>query len=121
MFKRMECACMYTSDLAQSVEFYQAMGLTECYRDARRTESGAPWTLVGLRFPEGGSDLFLHDNAELKETDVEIVVDDVWAAFRQLSERFGSVNWIREPFRAGLGHVAVAQAPGGTVIVLVGK
>lgn len=121
MFKRMECVCMYTSDLAQSLAFYQANGLAECYRDDRRTESGTPWTLVGLRFPAGGSDLFLHNNTELKETDVELVVDDVQAAYQELSDRFPGTAWIRAPFRAGLGHVAVAQVPGGTVIVLVGK
>jgi catechol 2,3-dioxygenase-like lactoylglutathione lyase family enzyme len=121
MFKKMECVCMYTTDLDQSLAFYRTMGLKECYRDERRTEAGAPWTLVGLRFPEGGSDLFLQNNPELKATDVEIVVDDVQDSFRQLGALFPGVKWIREPFKAGLGHVAVVELPGGMVVVLVGK
>lgn len=122
IFKQMECACLYTPDIVKSVDFYKSQGLTEIYRDERINRSGTGWELVGLRFPEGGSDIFLQNNPELKETDVEIVVDDVREKCSELTKQYpDDTTIIVEPFSAGAGTIAVVSIPGETVVVLVGR
>ena len=73
MFKRMECASMYTPDIEQSVSFYTSLGMKEIYRDVREIPNREPWVVVGLRFPDGGSDLFLQNNPDIKMIEVEII------------------------------------------------
>jgi hypothetical protein len=65
--------------------------------------------VVGLRFPDGGSDLFLQNNPEIKMVEVEIIVDDVREACIQLKEKYHEVEFYREPFQAGEGHIAVVK------------
>ena len=122
MFKKMECACLYTPDIVKSVDFYKTQGLTEIYREERVNRSGTGWVLVGLRFHQGGSDIFLQDNPELKETDIEIVVDDVREKCADLLRQFPiDASIVVEPFAAGAGTIAVVRVPGETVVVLVGR
>ena len=45
------------------------------------------------------------------------IYGDVREACIQLKERFDDVEFYREPFQAGGGHIAVVKVPGDTVIV----
>ena len=83
------------------------------------TEAGAPWTLVGLDFPGGNSQLTLSTHPDRKVVEVEIHVADVRSAYAALSAQ-PNVGWIAEPFAIEAGHVAVMTAPDGNVFVLVG-
>ncbi len=120
MFSKLECVCVPTKDIESSISFYSGLGLQEAWRIKRTTQSGTPWTLVGLRFPhEKSSELVLSDNPENQRTEVEILVPDVRRAYEDLSEN-EAVQWIEKPFATESGHVAVMRAPDDNVFVLVG-
>ena len=120
VFRKLECVCVQTADVDASLKFYLRLGLTESWRIRRALDHGGAWTLVGLRFPDPqSSELVLSDHPDRRGTEVEILVDDVNAAFAALSAD-ASVNWIEPPFATESGHVAVMQAPDGNIFVLVG-
>lgn len=119
MWKRIECVAIYTNDLEKSLTFYQSMGLTkvwEVYQDEEER-----WSLVGMRFPDGDSELVLKTNPNLQFAEVEIVVDDVMDYYEMVKNN-SEIEWIRTPFPNSLGgYVAVMKAPDGNVFVLVGN
>ena len=119
MWKRIECLAIYTDDMDKSVNFYQSVGLTkvwETYQDEEKQ-----WSLVGMRFPDGNSELVLKNNSNLNFAETEIVVEDVKEFYEALKTN-PEVEWIRTPFPNSLGgHVAVMKAPDDNVFVLVGK
>ncbi|QOR66593.1 VOC family protein [Cytobacillus suaedae] len=120
MWKRIECVAIYTEDIEASVEFYQQMGLTKTW-DTFQDDTQHN-RLVGLTYPEGGSQLVLKNNPNLHFIEIEIMVDDVVEIYNRLSEMNKQITWIRKPFNNLLGgHVAVMQAPDQNVFVLVGK
>ncbi|APC47699.1 glyoxalase [Virgibacillus halodenitrificans] len=119
MWRKIECLAVYTNDIRKSINFYQSLGLTkawEAYQDDEKQ-----WQLVGMRFPDGNSELVLKNNPDLNFAEMEIVVEDVKAIYEAL--KFDTeVEWIRTPFPNSLGgHVAVMKAPDDNVFVLVGK
>ncbi|MER2170255.1 MAG: VOC family protein [Psychrobacillus psychrodurans] len=119
MWKRIECLAIYTNDIDKSVEFYQSMGLTKAWETYQDEEK--QWSLVGMRFPDGNSELVLKNNPNLNFAETEIVVEDVEEFYKTLKTN-PKVEWIRTPFPNSLGgHVAVMRAPDGNVFVLVGK
>ncbi|MCX5493892.1 hypothetical protein OSH11_04185 [Kaistia dalseonensis] len=121
MFKKIECVSIYTPDIEASAAFYGGLGLVAAWRIERPLAGGGTATLLGLRFPDSASsELVLSDNADVKLTEIEILVDDVHDAYVRLSED-QRVGWIREPFATESGHVAVMTAPDGNVFVLVGR
>ena len=118
-FERLDCVCIHTDDLAASLSFLTAMGLTEAWR-LDREDAGRPWTLVGLDFPERtSSQLVLSTHPDRRQIEVELRVEDVRASFETM-RRMPGVSWIAEPFAIEQGHVAVMTAPDGNVFVLVG-
>jgi catechol 2,3-dioxygenase-like lactoylglutathione lyase family enzyme len=119
-FERLDCVCIHTDDLEGSLRFYRDVGMRQAWRLDRTTMSGAPWTLVGLDFPDStSSQLTLSTHPDRQTAEVEIRVEDVAEAYRELSKHPG-VTWIAEPFAIEAGHVAVMSAPDGNVFVLVG-
>lgn len=121
MFKKLECVCIHTKDIVKSLLFYTSMGLTENWKIERSLENGSAWTVIGLKFPQkDSSELVLSDHPELNFTEVEILVDDVRQTYDELSKN-GEIQWIRTPFAAESGHIAVMKAPDENVFVLVGK
>ncbi|MDG4658191.1 VOC family protein [Ectobacillus antri] len=118
MWKRMECIAIYSAHIESSIAFYEAMGLEKAWDVYQDDEER--WKLVGMRFPQGNTELVLKNNPHLQMADIEIVVENVWAVYEALRPR-SDVRWIRTPFPNPLGgHVAVMQAPDGHVFVLVG-
>ena len=118
-FERLDCVCIHTDDLAASLSFLTAMGLTEAWR-LDREDAGRPWTLVGLDFPDRtSSQLVLSTHPNRRQIEVELRVEDVRASFETM-RRMPDVTWIAEPFAIEQGHVAVMTAPDGNVFVLVG-
>jgi hypothetical protein len=96
------------------------MGLTEAWRLDRNLDDGRPWALVGLDFPDKtSSQLVLSTHPERRTIDIEIRVEDVRAAFLELSAH-PRVLWLAEPFPIEEGHVAVMTAPDGNTFVLIG-
>ncbi|MDP5272897.1 VOC family protein [Chengkuizengella axinellae] len=121
MFKKLECAAIYTGEIQKSIDFYKSLGLKQNWKIERDLDNGNIWTMVGLKFPdEKSSELVLQNNPEIKETDIEILVDDVRQTYQDLSPN-RDINWIKEPFSTESGHVAVMEAPDKNVFVLVGK
>lgn len=119
MWKKIECLAIYTEDIERSVGFYQSLGLIVTWESFQDEEE--QYRLVGMKFPDGDSELVLKNNPNLNFTETEIVVDDVRLAYDSLTSTPG-VEWIRTPFPNSLGgHVAVMKAPDGNVFVLVGK
>ena len=119
MWKRIECLAVYTSDIEKSVKFYQSLGLTKAWETYQDEEK--QWSLVGMRFPDGGSELVLKNNPNLNFAETEIVVENVKESYETLKTN-PEVEWIRTPFSNSLGgHVAVMKAPDGIVFVLVGN
>ena len=118
-FERLDCVCIHTDDLAASLSFLTAMGLTEAWR-LDREDAGRPWTLVGLDFPDRtSSQLVLSTHPDRRQIEVELRVEDVRASFETM-RRMPGVSCIAEPFAIEQGHVAVMTAPDGNVFVLVG-
>jgi hypothetical protein len=118
-FERLDCVAIHTDDLAASLGFLIAMGLSEAWR-LDREEAGRPWTLVGLDFPDKtSSQLVLSTHPDRRQIEVEMRVEDVRASFETIRQMRG-VTWIVEPFAIEQGHVAVMTAPDGNVFVLVG-
>jgi catechol 2,3-dioxygenase-like lactoylglutathione lyase family enzyme len=121
VFKKLDCVCIHTTDLDTSLQFYLQMGLREAWRLERITEVGIPWTLVGCDIPgAGSSQLVVSTHPDRRITEVEILVDDVQAAFESLSSN-PQIRWIAEPFATENGHVAVMTAPDGNDFVLIGR
>jgi catechol 2,3-dioxygenase-like lactoylglutathione lyase family enzyme len=119
MWKRIECLAIYTNNIEKSVDFYQSLGLTKAWETYQDEEK--QWSLVGMRFPDGNSELVLKNNPNLNFAETEIVVEDVLATYEILKTN-SEVQWIRTPFPNSLGgHVAVMKAPDDNVFVLVGK
>lgn len=119
MWKKIECITIYTDNIENSLKFYQSLGLTiawDIYQDKEKQ-----WSLVGMRFPDGNSELVLKNNPNLNFAETEIVVEDVRMTYETLKSNT-DVQWIRTPFLNSLGgHVAVMKAPDNNVFVLVGK
>ncbi|OLS37156.1 glyoxalase [Alkalihalophilus pseudofirmus] len=119
MWKKLECIAIYTEDIKESVTFYQSLGLTKAWEAYQDEEE--QWMLVGMRFPDGESELVLKNNPSLKFAETEIVCKNVMQTYESLKSN-PEVKWIRTPFPNSLGgHVAVMQAPDGNVFVLVGS
>ncbi|ERN53760.1 glyoxalase/bleomycin resistance/dioxygenase family protein [Alkalihalophilus marmarensis] len=118
MWKKLECIAIYTEDIKESVTFYQSLGLTKAWEAYQDEEE--QWMLVGMRFPDGESELVLKNNPSLNFAETEIVCDNVMHTYESIKSN-PEVKWIRTPFPNSLGgHVAVMQAPDGNVFVLVG-
>jgi catechol 2,3-dioxygenase-like lactoylglutathione lyase family enzyme len=119
VWERIECIAIYTDDIEKSVEFYQSLGLNkvwETYQDEEKQ-----WRLIGMRFPDGNSELVLKNNPNLNFAETEIVVEDVEKTYETLKTN-PEVEWIRTPFpNSSGGHIAVMKAPDGNVFVLVGN
>ncbi|WP_019241696.1 MULTISPECIES: VOC family protein [Bacillus] len=119
MWKRIECVAIYTENIEKSIEFYESLGLIKVWETFQDEEK--LWKLVGMKFPEGNSELVLKNNPSLDFTETEIVVEDVQETYESLKCN-PEVKWIRTPFPNSLGgHVAVIQTPDGNVFVIVGK
>lgn len=120
MFRKIECVCIPTRDIAASEAFYLSLGLRRGWIIERPRPDGAIWTLIGLKFPDAASsELVLSDNPDIDFTEIEMAVDDVRATFAALRDN-PAITWIREPFATESGHVAVMEAPDNNVFVLVG-
>lgn len=118
MWKKIECLAIYTEDIEKAVDFYQSLGLEKAWDTYQDEEES--WRLIGMRFPDGDSELVLKNNSELNFPETEIVVDDVVATYEKLKTN-PDVKWLRTPFPNPLGgHVAVMEAPDKNVFVLVG-
>lgn len=60
MWKKIECLAVFTEDIEKSVNFYRSLGLTKAWETYQDEEK--QWTLVGMRFPDGNSELVLKNN-----------------------------------------------------------
>ena len=121
MLKRLDSAYLDPRPSETSSRFYKAHGLVAIYRSVRRGTDGEHICLVGLSFPDGGTDVFVRDEPELHVTEMEIAAEDVPATFDHLTRRYPGVRWLREPFTTPAGQVAAVEIPGQTVLVLLGK
>ncbi|WEJ60041.1 hypothetical protein [Devosia sp. FJ2-5-3] len=121
MFQKLECVCIHTRDIAGSLAFYTALGLSQAWRIERQSADGTPSSLIGLKFPDqASSELVLSDNPALDFTEIEINVGDVVRTYEALKDN-DAIQWIRTPFATESGHVAVMEAPDKNVFVLVGR
>jgi catechol 2,3-dioxygenase-like lactoylglutathione lyase family enzyme len=119
MWKKIECIAIYTEDIEKSAKFYQSLGLTKAWEAFQ--DEDKHWKLIGMKFPDGNSELVLKNNPNLNFAETEIVVEDVRGTYETLKSN-PDVQWIRTPFPNSLGgHVAVMQAPDRNVFILVGK
>ncbi|KGX83399.1 VOC family protein [Pontibacillus marinus] len=119
MWRKIECVAIYTEEIEKSLNFYQSLGLTKAWEAFQDEEK--QWKLIGMKFPDGKSELVLKNNPNLNFAEIEIVVEDVQETYETLKSN-SEVKWIRTPFPNSLGgHVAVMEAPDGNAFVLVGK
>ncbi|MEC2072556.1 VOC family protein [Alkalihalophilus marmarensis] len=119
MWKKLECIAIYTEYIEKSVTFYQSIGLAKAWETYQ--DEDQHWKLVGMKFPDGDSELVLKNNPNLNFSETEIVCEDVQHTYETLKTN-PEIKWIRTPFPNSLGgHVAVMQAPDGNVFILVGS
>lgn len=124
MLKRPDSVSLDPSDgpeIELSTRFYRAHGRVEITHSVRTGIFGRDLTLIALRFTDGGDDLILRDERELRVTEIEIAAEDVPATFDRLTLRYPGVRWMREPFTTPEGSVGVVEVPGQAVLVLLGK
>lgn len=95
MWKRIECVAIYTGDIEKSVAFYQSLGLTKAWETFQDEEK--QWKIIGMRYPDGSTELVLKNNPNLKFAETEIVVEDVLETYESLKSN-SEVQWIRTPF-----------------------
>src|SRR5215469_1264070 len=75
VFKRLDSAYLDPRPSETSSRFYKAHGLVAIYRSVRRGTDGEHICLVGLSFPDGGTDVFVRDEPELHVTEMEIAAE----------------------------------------------
>jgi hypothetical protein len=121
VLKRPDSALLDIPEIEMSSRFYRAHGRVEISRSVRTGAGGRDGTLIAVRFADGGGDLILQDDREIRVTEMEIAAEDVLATFDRLTHRYPGVRWMREPFATPAGNVGVVEVPGQTVLVLLGK
>jgi catechol 2,3-dioxygenase-like lactoylglutathione lyase family enzyme len=70
MWKRIECVAIYTEDIDKSVEFYQSLGLTKAWEAFQ--DEDKQWKLIGMKYPNGNSELVLKNNPNLKFAELRL-------------------------------------------------
>src|SRR5689334_16683812 len=83
LWKQMQCLAVFTEDINKSITFYEALGLTKAW-DTFQDEA-KQWRLVGMKFPNGETELVLKNNPNFAFAETEIVVEDVQEIYSSLS------------------------------------
>jgi lactoylglutathione lyase len=99
------------NDLEEAANFYEGvLGLKRLWTDL---EAGQ----IGYVFPDGDSEIVIHNDPDIPNPDFSFLVDDV-AAFCADFKRQGHAV-VKEPFEVRCGWFAVLEDPDGNLISIV--
>jgi hypothetical protein len=115
VLRNVHAVTLYTPELGRAVAFYQALGLERSWVECDGEER---WQRVGLRFPQGGPELVLHDDATRQFTEMTLAVDDLQGFYQSLVHH-AEVMWFEPPSTSELSHTAFVRMPDGNVCRLV--
>lgn len=114
----MRAVSMYTPDLDRAAALYRGLGLEPVWSSAEERNDGTHCARLGLCFPQGGTELILHDDPNRQFTELELVVEDVHEVYRQLS-REPAYLWLELPHPGANGCRALLRTPDGNLFTLV--
>lgn len=107
LIKKIDCVQIPVPTLGQGIDFYcNRLGHELIWRTA---------TQAGLRLPESDTELVVQ--AERPDPEVDLLVDSVSEALRQIEAAGGSR--VAEPVDIPVGRIARAQDPFGNSLVLI--
>lgn len=114
--KLIQAVSLFTPNLDQSVDFYKStFGATEMFRSNQTDGSN----MVGLQFANGETEFVLHDSENLKEPDIEVLVDDV-KDFYHNHKSNENIHWIQPPIEKPFGgHLAVMRTIADDIVLIV--
>lgn len=114
--KQIQAVSLFTPNLDESVDFYKkTFGAQEVFRSNQTDGSH----MVGLTFADGNTEFVLHDSENLKEPDIEVLVDDV-RDFYQTHKSNGNIHWIQPPIEKPFGgHLAVMRTIADDIVLIV--
>lgn len=114
--KLIQAISLYTPNLDESVDFYKStFGATEMFRSNQIDGSN----MVGLTFTDGKTEFVLHDSEQLKEPDIEVLVEDV-RDFYQVHKENENIDWIQPPVEKPYGgHLAVMRTISDDIVLIV--
>lgn len=99
------------SDLDEAARFYaDVLGLRQIWRDDRVGQ-------IGFVFPEGGSEVVIHNDPGIPNPDFSFLVDDARGFCAHYARQGYAV--VREPFQVRCGWFAVLADPDGNAISIV--
>lgn len=114
--KQIQAISLYSPNLEQSVEFYKTtFGANELFR-SNQTDGSA---MVGLAFGDGNTEFVLHDSENLKEPDIEVLVEDVKEFYNTHKEN-DNIHWIQTPIEKPFGgHLAVMRTIADDIVLVI--
>jgi catechol 2,3-dioxygenase-like lactoylglutathione lyase family enzyme len=111
VLRNVHAVAIYTPELEEAVAFYQKLGLerswVECDREGH-------WQRVGLRFPHGGPELVLHDDAARQFTEMTLCVDDLQRFYLGFAHH-PDFMWLEPPNSGEHPSTAFVRLPDGNV------
>jgi catechol 2,3-dioxygenase-like lactoylglutathione lyase family enzyme len=112
MLKKIDCIMVKVDDPEEARDFYvRVLGMRQVWSDDAEGS-------IGLRFPDGDTEIVLHRIASIPaKVDVTYLVDDVPRALQTL-EREGCTV-VAAPFEVAVGKCAVVVDPLGTPLSLI--
>ncbi|RPF50707.1 VOC family protein [Aquisalibacillus elongatus] len=114
--KLIQAVSLFTPDLEASVDFYKnTFGANELFRSKQTDGSN----MVGLSFAEGKTEFVLHDSENLKEPDIEVLVEDV-REFYNTHKYNENIDWIQTPIEKPFGgHLAVMRTIADDIVLII--
>ncbi|GIN84800.1 glyoxalase [Heyndrickxia sporothermodurans] len=114
--KQIQAVSLYTPNLEQSVEFYKiTFGASELFRSNQTDGS----KMIGLSFADGNTEFVLHDSENLKEPDIEVLVEDVKEFYNSHREN-ENIHWIQSPIEKPYGgHLAVMRTIVDDIVLII--
>lgn len=113
MFKNVHSIAVYAADLGSAVTMYSGLGLEPSWRE--ETQRGSR---IGLRYPQGGPEFILHDNAERQFPELTVAVEDLCGLYKKLQRDPGYL-WFEPPHPTKQGCAAFVRTPDGNVLSLL--
>jgi len=108
---KIDSVMFFVADLEKTAEFYMnVLGLRRVWIDKNRG-------MIGFVFPEGDSEIVIHNNSSLPNPSFSFLVKNVQTFCDEYREKGYTV--VREPFEVRCGKFAVIADPDGNELPII--
>ena len=108
---KIDSVMFFVADLEKGAEFYMnVLGLRRVWIDKNRG-------MIGFVFPEGDSEIVIHNNSSLPNPSFSFLVKNVQTFCDEYREKGYTV--VREPFEVRCGKFAVIADPDGNELPII--